>query len=212
MCAVIGMQSKNLVDIDLFKKIMIESMIRGKHATGISWVENGDVKTISEPVSADKFNYPDIKTKTIIGHCRYSTSSLKHNQPIIGNNISIAHNGVITQINPEKWAEIYNCNFNTECDSEIILRMWEKGKHALQLEGSMAVIILTKLNMQFFRNEERPMYFAKDNENFYVVSAKNILERCNIKNIKKTEACMHYEVESNNIKSKLIRKPKKDLQ
>ena len=76
----------------------------------------------------------------------------------------------------------------------------------------MAVIILTKLNMQFFRNEERPMYFAKDNENFYVVSAKNILERCNIKNIKKTEACMHYEVESNNIKSKLIRKPKKDLQ
>ena len=191
---------------------MRESMIRGKHATGISYIENNKLKTITEPVSADKFNYPDIKTKLIIGHCRYSTSNLKHNQPIMDNDIAIAHNGVITQSSPDKWKDMYDCNFKTECDSEIILRVWEKKKHPLELEGSMSVVMISNNKLQFYRNEERPLYYATYKKNIFIVSAKNILERCNIKNILKTKACMHYTISNNKIESKMIRNQKKDLQ
>ena len=212
MCAVVGLQSEDFIDLDLFKKILIESMVRGKHATGISWVEDDKIKTLSQSVSADKFDMPNIKTKSIIGHCRYSTSNIKYNQPISNNNIAIAHNGVITQSDPKEWSKIYDCNFTTECDSEIILKMWEKDIHPLYLDGSMAVIILSSFNISFFRNEERPLYYAKDNKNFYIASTRNILDRCNIKNINKTEACMHYTVQSNSIESKIIRNYKRDLQ
>tara|TARA_R110001599_G_scaffold11691_2_gene55245 strand:+ start:2648 stop:3286 length:639 start_codon:yes stop_codon:yes gene_type:complete len=212
MCAIVGMQSEDYIDISFFKKIMRESMIRGKHATGISYIENNKLKTITEPVSADKFNYPDIKTKLIIGHCRYSTSSIKYNQPISDNNISIAHNGVITQSSPDTWKAIYNCDFITQCDSEIILRMWEKNKHPLKLNGSMSVVMIANNKLQFYRNEERPLYYAVNNNNFYIASSKNILKRCNVKKIIKTEACLHYEIKNNSIHSKKIRKIKKDLQ
>tara|TARA_R110000787_G_scaffold117540_2_gene228216 strand:- start:2294 stop:2935 length:642 start_codon:yes stop_codon:yes gene_type:complete len=212
MCGVIAMQSQDFVDLNLFKKILIESMVRGKHSTGVSWLENDEIKTITRPLSADKFDMPNIKTKSIIGHCRYSTSSVKFNQPIADDSISVAHNGVITQINPKKWGEIYDCDFTTECDSEIILRMLKKGIHPLQLDGSMSVVVLNKLNVSFFRNEERPLYYSEDNENVCVASSKNILERCNLKNIKKAQSCMEYTIHSNKITSKLIRKSKIDLQ
>ena len=32
MCAVVGAFSKTKVDLDLFQKVMVQSMIRGKHA------------------------------------------------------------------------------------------------------------------------------------------------------------------------------------
>lgn len=212
MCAVIGLQSENYIDMNFFKKIMIESMIRGKHATGISYIEDNKLKTRIMPVSADKFNYSDVKTKLIIGHCRYSTSSLKYNQPIMDNNIAIAHNGVITQTEPENWSDIYNCDFSTECDSEIILRIWEKKNHPLKLNGSMAVVMIASNRLHFYRNEERPLYYTNYENNFYVASSKNILQRCDIKNIIKTKPCVHYEIKNNVIQLQKIREINKDLQ
>ena len=144
MCGIVGMSSNDYVDIALFKKLLVESMVRGKHATGISWVENETVKTMTEPVSADKIQIPNIKTMSIIGHCRYSTSNIEYNQPITDSGVSVAHNGVITQTAPENWSKIYKCDFNTECDSEILLKMWLKGIHPLELDGSMAVLLLDK--------------------------------------------------------------------
>ena len=41
MCAVVGAFSKTKVDLDLFQKVMVQSMIRGKHASGIAWNNNG---------------------------------------------------------------------------------------------------------------------------------------------------------------------------
>ena len=41
MCAVVGAFSKTKVDLELFQKVMVQSMIRGKHASGIAWNNNG---------------------------------------------------------------------------------------------------------------------------------------------------------------------------
>ena len=76
----------------------------------------------------------------------------------------------------------------------------------------MSVVMISNNKLQFYRNEERPLYYATYKKNIFIVSAKNILERCNIKNILKTKACMHYTISNNKIESKMIRNQKKDLQ
>jgi glutamine phosphoribosylpyrophosphate amidotransferase len=49
MCAIIGVNS---VDAELtpmvMKEFLVQSQIRGKHATGISYVDNGKIKTIRQ--------------------------------------------------------------------------------------------------------------------------------------------------------------------
>ena len=167
MCAVVGAYSKDKVNLELFQKVMLQSMIRGKHASGIAWNDNGKLayRVISD--SANFLEFKNIETNMIIGHARYSTSDLNFNQPITSDKIAIVHNGVISQENPNTWKAIYGYNFKTRNDSEIILRSYENKKHPLQLNGSIATIILDMTNkptILFFRNEQRPLYYSTDKE------------------------------------------------
>lgn len=220
MCGVIGIYSHENIDQKIIKTLLNQSMIRGKHATGISWIEehNDKKSKIKHKIvkySADKFDLPQIKTKCLIAHCRYSTSDLKYNQPIISNNIAIAHNGVVTQADPSRWEEMYQMSFDTKCDSEILLKHYAKDIHPLHVEGSMACVILDAKNsptINFFRNEQRPLYFAKADDIYYIASTKDILTRSNIKNITKTDCCINYSLSSSGLKKDLIRKPYEDLQ
>ena len=179
MCAVVGAYSKDKVNLESFQRVMLQSMIRGKHASGIAWNDNGKLayRVISE--SANFLEFKNIETNMIIGHARYSTSDLNFNQPITSDKIAIVHNGVISQENPDTWKAIYSYDFKTRNDSEIILRSYENKKHPLQLNGSIATIILDMTNkptILFFRNEQRPLYYSTDKD-IYIASTKNILER-----------------------------------
>ena len=100
MCGLVAAFNPSDVDMILFRKMMLQAMVRGQHATGISYIEDEKIITIKEPVRASLFPMPTIKTVAIIGHCRYSTSDLEYNQPISGEDYSIAHNGVVTQLAP----------------------------------------------------------------------------------------------------------------
>ena len=95
MCAVIGAYSKDKVNLKLFEKVILQSMIRGKHASGIAWNDNGKLayRVINE--SATFLTFKGIETNMIIGHARYSTSDLNYSQPITSDTIAIVHNGVI---------------------------------------------------------------------------------------------------------------------
>jgi len=57
MCGVLGIAIKEPEenDFELVRTLFIQSMIRGKHATGVSYVKNNKVHTIKEPVDANKF-------------------------------------------------------------------------------------------------------------------------------------------------------------
>ena len=213
MCAVVGAYSKDKVNLELFQKVMLQSMIRGKHASGIAWNDNGKLayRVISD--SANFLEFKNIETNMIIGHARYSTSDLNFNQPITSDKIAIVHNGVISQENPNTWKAIYGYNFKTRNDSEIILRSYENKKHPLQLNGSIATIILDMTNkptILFFRNEQRPLYYSTDKD-IYIASTKNILERSGFENILKTDSCIEYKIDGKFSKN-LIRKSKTDLQ
>ena len=213
MCAVVGAFSKTKVDLDLFQKVMVQSMIRGKHASGIAWNNNGKLAYRIIDESANFLAFKNIDTNMIIGHARYSTSDLNYNQPIKTDKIAIVHNGVISQEHPDTWKDTYGYNFNTKNDSEIVLRSYENNKHPLQLDGSMATIILDMTNkptILFFRNEQRPLYYSTDKD-IYIASTKNILERSGFEHILKTDSCVEYKIDGK-FNTNLIRQSKTDLQ
>ena len=59
MCAVIGVLMKNPsnLDFELIHKIFLESSVRGLHATGLSYVKDNIIHTISFPLPANKFEF-----------------------------------------------------------------------------------------------------------------------------------------------------------
>ena len=111
MCSVIGaiIKEPRAEDFLMLHRVFLESKIRGMHATGISFVKHGKLATDKRAIPADDFpfNFPSYVNEDgnlyLIGHCRYSTSDLEFNQPIANENLSVVHNGVITQELPEKW-------------------------------------------------------------------------------------------------------------
>lgn len=190
MCGVLGIAIKEPKEneFELIRRLFVQSMIRGKHATGVSYVKNGKVHTIKEPVDAYQFinkqNIPDWVNEDgniyCIGHVRYSTSDLSYNQPMATEELSIVHNGVISQESPETWKDSYGYETLTKNDSELILRCLEKGElplHKFQ-PSSMSVCTLDKDKvLTAFRNEARPLYYAFASNGIIFASTADILKR-----------------------------------
>ncbi len=218
MCGVVGIYSKSQVDIKKFQEILNQSMIRGRHATGVAWNDNGNIKHKIIPKSANLLELEDIKTNMIIGHARYSTSDLKYNQPLYTNDVAVVHNGVITQINPKLWVEKFSYYCDTKNDSELVLRSWIANNQPLVefYFSSMAVVLIDlrkKPTIHFFRNEQRPLWYLQDSENTYITSTKNILIRSGLKGeYKKTLPCYSYKIEDDELSQEQVREAGKDLQ
>ena len=215
MCGVLGITIKNFNegDYDLVRSLFIQSMIRGKHATGVSFVKNGRVNTIKDPIPAnewiEKQNLNDWKNEDgnlyCVGHVRYSTSDLRYNQPIATDDMAIVHNGVISQEAPEKWMERYSLGTLTANDSELILRVLEKGYNPLEYfhPASMAVCgVDAEKKIIAFRNEERPLYLCLDENIIVFSSTEDILKRSSLlSGIKKIPMYEVFMVEKFEIKS-----------
>jgi len=87
MCGIVAVDIHDIASdqIETIKKIMIETEIRGKHASGLSWYSEGNVHTIkaSKPISEllrdfDIYRCVDENDGhlSMIAHIRYSTSDL----------------------------------------------------------------------------------------------------------------------------------------
>lgn len=195
MCAVIGMILQNPTEVEfaMVRRVFLESMIRGKHATGMSFLPHWskEVQTIKEPVSADKFiathldNYSmeDMLNEDgnlyLIGHCRYSTSTLEFNQPIYNNDKSIVHNGVITQELPENWKQLYGYECMTQNDSELVLHSDDPLVEFAHM--SMAVCELnTRKELRVYRNGKRPLYLTSIPNGCIITSTSDIARRARV--------------------------------
>ena len=209
MCGIIGiwMQNVEWEDLALVEHVFYESQIRGKHATGFSYVFNSKVRTIKEPIPVEDFfgiyNLSDFINEDgglyIIGHTRYSTSDLKYNQPLSNKQISIAHNGVISQEPRDEWM------YETETgnDSELILKSLENDSHPFIdfPNSSMAVcsIDYTK-KLTCFRNHERPLWYSTTEKGVIFTSTQDIANRAGLDNPVKTKMLHNYTVENGVIK------------
>ena len=151
-------------------------------------VKNNKVYTFKEPVDACTFiNNQDISSWInedgnlyCIGHVRYSTSDLAYNQPMATEELSIVHNGVISQEPSESWRDTFGYDTETKNDSELILRCLEKGEIPLHKfhPASMSVCTLDKDKiMTAFRNEARPLHYSYGANGIIFASTADILKR-----------------------------------
>jgi glutamine phosphoribosylpyrophosphate amidotransferase len=191
MCAIIGAVVKQPTanDFQLLKRVFHESKIRGMHATGISYVKNGEIITEKLPVPADQFPFKfseyvnEDGNLYLVGHCRYSTSDLEYNQPISNGNLSVVHNGVITQELPEKWEELYGYNCETKNDSELLLHTIEEDVSPLERwkDASLSVCVLSReKTLKVFRNGKRPNYLTLIQNGVIITSTEDISKRAGI--------------------------------
>ena len=195
MCGVIGayVEKPESTDFSLLKKLFLESKVRGCHATGVSWVHNKRIHTMKEPVPADVFirrhlNFNEIVNEDgniyLIGHCRYSTSEIKDNQPIANEALSIVHNGVISQELPENWKELYGYDCSTSNDTELLHNclLFDKDPIEVWGESSMAVCELrSDKTIHGYRNGKRPLYYSDTKNARYITSTKDIAIRAGLK-------------------------------
>jgi glutamine phosphoribosylpyrophosphate amidotransferase len=171
MCAVAGLYSIEYSPeaINLFREILKQSQIRGKHASGVSYLLDGLVVTekTSSPIIdfIEDFDMSDLKVM------------------IAPLNLSIVHNGVITQENPLKWKERFGYNCETMNDSELIYRAIREGEEPLVefTNSSMSVIVLKKDEFSFYRNGNRPLWYYKYKRHLFVASTKDIINRAFLK-------------------------------
>lgn len=199
MCAIVGFESDNVTEADLIvlKKVLLESRIRGKHASGIAWLEGEKIVCDKKPLPIDEFiSRFDLNSIVfdgkirMIAHARYSTSDLEYNQPLLSESgkIAIAHNGVVTQEVPEKWKELFGFDCVTKNDSELLLRVIESGGDIFEtfLEASIALVILTNEGFLFARrNGKRPLWEGNIGSGKVYASTSDILKRAGVVNIKK---------------------------
>ena len=191
MCAIIGAVVKQPTanDFQLLKRVFLESKIRGMHATGISYVKNGEIITEKLPVPADQFPFKfseyvnEDGNLYLVGHCRYSTSDLEYNQPISNSDISVVHNGVVSQELPEHWKELYGYDCETKNDTELLLHTIEEQVSPLERwqDASLSVCVLSKdKTVKVFRNGKRPNYLTLIPNGVIITSTEDISKRAGI--------------------------------
>jgi glutamine phosphoribosylpyrophosphate amidotransferase len=203
MCSVIGVIIKEprAEDFLMLHRVFLESKIRGMHATGISYVKHGKIITEKRPVPADEFpfNFPSYVNEDgslyMIGHCRYSTSDLEFNQPIANENLSVVHNGVITQELPEKWKELYGYDCETKNDTELILHTAEDCISPLVRwkDSSLAVVELhVDKVIRFYRNGKRPLYLTNISNGCIITSTADVPKRAEVPGFPINTLMNHY--------------------
>jgi glutamine phosphoribosylpyrophosphate amidotransferase len=203
MCSVIGaiIKEPRAEDFLMLQRVFLESKIRGMHATGISYVKHGQIITEKRPVPADEFpfNFAEYVNEDgslyLVGHCRYSTSDLEYNQPIANDNLSVVHNGVITQELPEKWKELYGYDCETKNDTELILHTAEDCISPLLRwkDSSLAVIELhVDKVIRFYRNGKRPLYLTSISNGCIITSTSDVPKRAEVPGMPVNVLMNHY--------------------
>lgn len=188
MCGIIAYKAKVKTKdhINILLKLIHESKIRGLHSFGYSFFENGIMNTIKTfTIPTDLKLFVNSSSKVFIYHNRYSTSGDWHteinNQPITHQNISVAMNGVISMKPRAEYEKEYGIKCSTENDSEIFLRLLEKGilpeDIIKQIGGSCAVVWLEDDKVYAIRNQHRPLHYFIENNAVFVCSTADIAYR-----------------------------------
>lgn len=194
MCGIIGVSQTTNIEKKFVEDLLLQTSIRGTHATGVSKIKDGKIETLKLPISAKEFvttpEWGEFSTELgniIIGHCRYSTSDIRYNMPLTLGDFSLVHNGVITQEDFSHWKKDEH-PYETHNDSELLLHDLAYNTDNLKHYplASYAYLLLYKINNKFeikaVRNGLRPLYQYKDNDKCVYSSTEDILKRVGLNN------------------------------
>lgn len=206
MCGIAGYRVFKGGDIErtlrLFEYMLLQSQIRGHHSTGVAWAEDDKIKVRRLNVSAKDFlkseswrQAKDRNPKSLIAHCRYSTSGLTA-QPVATHNIALVHNGLISMGTQAEFQRKYGTATDTDNDSEVWLQKIDKGlqdnkpiaeviEHALESMYKVdapiysGAIMDTRGKISLVKDDVRPLWFwySKELETLGFASTEDIINR-----------------------------------
>lgn len=179
MCAIYGfldygkkVSNKTLKNI--IKELSIVAECRGTDATGISYVNDGEIVTFKQPKPAHKMKLYFPKGATaVIGHNRLTTQGNEkfnyNNHPFEGktenSSFALAHNGVIYNDKELKREQVLT-DTHIETDSYVAVQLLEHGNEismnsvksmAEAVEGSFVFTILRNDNTLFLVKGSNPI-------------------------------------------------------
>lgn len=142
-----------------------------------------DTQTSKLPIIAkmyERFGNMDFsKPKSLIAHGRFSTNTvnLPNTHPFTNENVALIHNGVVKDD-----ATIKIGGLKTDCDTEILLRYWERGgikDIEKNVAGYYAMAILDKAGqLHIVRDNRAPLYIAyvRNVDSYMIATTKEIIE------------------------------------
>jgi len=195
MCGIIGIEN-NEDAVVLTAAGLLTLQHRGEESVGITVSGKNKMKTFKymglvSKIFNEEILLKDLPATAAIGHVRYTTSSkssLINAQPFqiscIHGNISVAHNGNITNFHEIKEMLLEKgAIFNHTSDTEILLHLIAMSKGDLadivadsmrKLEGAFSLVILKGKTLIGARDENgfRPLVLGKIN-NSYILSSES---------------------------------------
>jgi hypothetical protein len=170
MCGIFGLVVEgefNEKHAKLTEALLLESQVRGRHATGVTWSSGtAPMVTVKQPVPATEFVKTHLSMPLgevgvrVLGHCRYSTSGdwedNANNQPLESREVSLVHNGLVSMGTKEEFEHQYGVRTHSYNDSEVILQ------HVLRaLQAGPSVTLVDALGKALHRiHRVEPPIFA----------------------------------------------------
>lgn len=212
MCGIFGFIDPNKElnnKKNIFFRLNKYTRRRGKDSTGV-WLTNNYLEhSCILPIKSNLF-IKDHKFKKnilpfilnsefVLGHCRLATNgdidNLKNNQPLIKNNLVLAHNGIIVNIdNLIKKFGIEKYDSDSRVLLEIILKL-KKDKNLTLVEaikylskytiGTLNLVVVDKSDLKKTKivlvSNNGSLYVGKYKSSVVFASEKNFLEKLRIK-------------------------------
>jgi len=121
MCGIFGQISPSCINANNLRKLAMYSQRRGKDSSGLIYYEDSAyfVKRADCSIKQLIENIKPVKSQVVLGHSRLITNGLSDNQPVVGDNIWVLHNGIIVNEN-SVWQRI-KAKKTLEIDSELIV-------------------------------------------------------------------------------------------
>lgn len=200
MCCLFGLVDYNGVFTRrqrerIIRVLSLESQQRGTDATGIAYLDNGNITIHKKPLPAAKmwFHFP-ADANVIMGHTRMTTQGNekknRNNHPFKGtcgqNTFALAHNGVLyNDLYLRRSLKLPETNVET--DSYVAVQLLEKNialgfpaikEMAETVEGSFCFSVLDSWERLFLVKGDNPLAICKFREGLYLyASTPEILKR-----------------------------------
>ena len=199
MCGIFGIISDKNINIKDLLILAENARQRGKDSSGFIEYDGKDyaVKKYDFDLK-DSIKKVNKNSKIIIGHSRLVTNSMVDNQPISKNNISVIHNGIIT--NFDNLFKKYDLKKDLKVDTEVIVELvnfFLKKENNLNnvinsilsiIEGTASCVVhIAEIGKLILFSNNGSLYTAEKGNDIYISSESFSLKKTNCDKIKKVE-------------------------
>ena len=196
MCGIFGQISKKHVNREKLYKVVKHSEQRGVDSSGLIYYKDNSYKIARADYNIEKLikKIKPFEYKIVLGHSRLITNGLMDNQPVVRDDMSVIHNGIIIN-DKELWEEL-SVDRRYEIDSEVILGIAEEhlaqggnyeeipAKVLSRCKGVVAcALLLPKFGKLALFSNNGSLYVGYIDEDIYFASERFALDQIDCNNV-----------------------------